>query len=159
MKLYLLICTNENHEIAGVIRPFPDCAAAAKAMDAEVRKTIEMLTKEGMGGISSKTESSRAYVEYGSEYSYNWSVNPVELSADLPVDAKLSIAKDLVDSIPGSQYWPSRSPAPCSTEREVMEAIKQSSDKLDRAITFHRCLYGRKRYSENDIPATVITEL
>lgn len=158
MKLFLLICINECFSPAGKPLLFPDKNSAVQALNTDLKNNAQTLENEGMECSTSFYGETHAELRYGSEYSYNWIVTDIDIPLDLPVSAKLEISKELVSSIPDSNYWPFRSPAPCTTECRVKDAIRKAISALGDASGAHHDLYGNGKRNENKSPRSVICE-
>lgn len=48
-----------------------------------------------------------------------------------------------LEEIKTSGYWPFASPAPCSTEEKIKDGIEQAIRGLDKALFFHREMFGK----------------
>ena len=63
----------------------------------------------------------------------------------MSVTEKLQSAIDTLLEIQKSGYWPFASPAPCSTEAKIKNAINGALENLDTAMFFHKEMFERAK--------------
>lgn len=61
------------------------------------------------------------------------------------IGAKMSECLETLESITTSGYWPYRSPAPCSTEVIIRQNLNASIHYLERALAFHKEMFGKTK--------------
>lgn len=59
------------------------------------------------------------------------------------VEQKLQRCMDTLIEITQSGYWPFASPAPCSTEVKIKDGICDAIAGLEKAIFWHREMFGK----------------
>lgn len=77
----------------------------------------------------------------------------------LSVEEKLHTALEILESIPGSGYWPYASPAPCSTEVNIKNNLNASILYLERAIAWHEEMFGKTKRDCMSAPETIIESI
>lgn len=59
----------------------------------------------------------------------------------------------------GSNYWPFRSPNPCTTEKRLIDAVNRAINALETAKEVDSILYeGEGKANRYSAPSTVITQ-
>lgn len=162
MNLHLLICIDEGHKVVGKPLLFTDREAAAQAMKADYYATADSTREKQLEPVIAHDGNwDWATVAYGigEAKSFNWSLSVVEMPVEMNAGTKLTLAKELVTSIPKSGYWPFRSPAPCSTECRIKDAVNYAKNALVDAVEAHESLYGNNPKAGNEIPCTVVSNV
>ena len=65
----------------------------------------------------------------------------------------------LLQEVKESGYWPFASPAPCSTERLITDAVNGAISRLETALHYDNVMFGSNRRSRTEAPRSVITTL
>lgn len=77
---------------------------------------------------------------------------------EMSVEEKLLKAKELLESVMSSGYWPFDSPNPCSTEVRIKKCITWASDNLEAALYWHHEMFGKTNRNCMVPPQSVIKD-
>ena len=77
----------------------------------------------------------------------------------LPADQVFSQCLSLLTQLKESGYWPFASPAPCSTERKIIDAVDGAISRLQTAQYYDNVMFGGNRRSRTESPSSVISTL